>query len=353
MKNTIIIINTILAAMMISGCTTGVEKQITPINTNISSIEVVSFDKGEEKETAEYTVIKEGNAADRKAVAEAARKAEEEKKAAEEAAKAESLMNNQSGNNVNNNTSNNVNNNTGNNTNNSTSNAGRSETTTVRGISLYVAASVSTNDYNNIVSWINNMPSFLIKNVSHIYVVDNIAGYNPTGQDVSGFANGDKIYVKASGVSGRKGTLYHEAAHILDRYNGYSSTATWSSICSTEWSNEGHYSSLNESFAEAVSRYYVDGLSKSQSKTAISNLINTGNLGSNGDGFSSTSVTLYGGGRAIYLYSTPSDRVNYAQLLQPGSSVQAIGVNSDGSWYKVDYQGATYYTPAYLVSLNP
>ena len=379
MKKIIILLNTLLAFSLMAGCTSRVEERIMPMGGSVNEMNEykTSDKKAEEPIELNYTVVKEDNAAvkkaakeeaERKAREEAERKAREEAEriAAEEARRAEeerkaqesynsgyntsNTGNNSSSNNVNKETSNKGNNNTG-----YTQQSGRAEDITVRGISVYISSSVSNNDYDTFINWINNMPSFLLNNVSHIKVVDNIASYNPTGADVSGFANGNKIYVKASGVSGRKGTLYHEAAHILDRYNGYSETSTWRNICSAEWSGEGHYSSANESFAEAVSRYYVDGLSKSQSKAAIKNLVNTGNLGSgsNGDGFEDCNITLYGGYRAVYLYSTPSDRVAQDRLLPVGSSVQAIGVNSDGSWYKISYEGKIYYTPSYLIQLNP
>lgn len=360
MKNIMIFTNLILAGVLVTGCTTRVEQEIPkmglPLNTSVTQ---TSKDVSENNPEIEYVVVKEGSAdenkaaAEKKAAEEAAKKAAEEaKKAAEEAAK-QAAQNNASSNTTTGGSSSNstgsTSGSTGSNSG-STSTPSRSENTTVRGVSVYISSSVSNSDYNRVIGWINNMPSFLLNHVSSVNVVDNISSYTIDGSDASGVTKaGHNIYLKAQGISGRLGSFYHEAGHCLDFYGGYSNSSTWQSICSAEWSGEGYYSAANEAFAEAISRYYVDGLSKSQTVAAIKNLINTGSLGS-GDGFQAISKTLYANPRIIYVYSGPSDF--YSEVItkvQIGESCQAIGINGDGTWYKVQANGVTGYVRADMV----
>ncbi len=319
----------------------------------------------EEKETAEtkeYNVIAERNAgvakqekeeAERKAKEEAERKAKEEaeRKAAEEAAATHKAQSSSStSHQVNNSTSNHTSNNTNTSSNTSNTVPSRAENTTVRGVPVYISSIVSDSDYNRVIGWISNMPSFLLNHVSSINVVSNIQDYTITGGDASGITKGGHdIYLKAQGVSGRLGSLYHEAGHCLDFYGGYSNSSTWQAICSAEWAGEGHYASSNESFAEAISRYYVDGLSKPQSKQAIESLLNTGSLGS-GDGFQAISRTLHADPKIIYVYSGPNDFYSEVITTVPiGETCTAIGINGDGTWYKVEANGVTGYVNVAMV----
>lgn len=353
--------NIILAASLITGCTTRVEQDIPkmgmPLSTTITD---TSKEVSENNPEVEYVVIREGSAdenkaeAEKKAAEEAAKKAAEEaKKAAEEAAKQEAQNNTSSNTTAGGNSGSNNSGSTGSSnggSTESTSTPSRSENTSVRGVSVYISSSVSNSDYNTVISWINNMPSFLLNHVNSVNVVDNIQSYTIDGSDASGVTkSGHDIYLKAQGISGRLGSFYHEAGHCLDFYGGYSNSSTWQSICSAEWSGEGYYAASNEAFAEAISRYYVDGLSKSQTVAAIQNLINTGSLGS-GDGFQAISKTLYADPKIIYVYSGPNDF--YSEVItkvQIGGSCQAIGINGDGTWYKVEANGVTGYVRADMV----
>lgn len=301
------------------------------------------------KKEEEERKAKEKEEADRKAKEEADRKAKEEadKKAAEEASKQE---NNNTSNPGNNNTSNGGNSNTGNNQ----PSTGRADTVNTNGIQVYISPSVSDGDYNTVISWVSNMPGFLTSHISSVNVIDDMRSHTLTGEDASGATKGGhNIYLKADGVSGRLGSLYHEAGHCLDFYGGYSNTSVWEGIRASEWSGEGYYSASNESFAEAISRYFTGGLGKEQTQKAIDSLINTGSLGS-GDGFNSVSTTLYAKYKAIWIYDGPNDfYATQIGTVQIGSSIEATGLNADNTWYKVNYNGQVGYTRADMVSLEP
>ncbi len=340
MKKQILFISLLLAGAVTTGCAstlTVVESPETEPTETITLEELVN--NNNETEMVESVVIAERTheeaIAAKEAAEEAARKAAEEeaaRKAAEEAAKkaaeeAERIAAEEAA-----------------------LNASRAENTTVRGISVYVTKDVSYNDYNTFIEWVNNMPSFLLNHVNSINVVSDIQNYTFTGGDASGVTKGGHdIYIKAQGLKKRLGTLYHEAGHCLDFYGGYSNSSTWQAICNAEWAGEGHYAASNESFAEAISRYYVDGLSKPQSKDAISNLINTGSLGS-GDGFNDDSRSLNAETKQIWIYDGPNDF--YGTVIGKvdiGNSIQSTGINGDGTWYKVNYNGQTGYVKAEMV----
>ena len=227
--------------------------------------------------------------------------------------------------------------------------AARATTTSVSGIPVYVTSSVSDSNYNTFISWVKNMPEYLRRNIKAINVVDDMTQYSATGSDASGLTNGKTIYIKASGLSGRQGSLYHEAGHVLDSVYGYSNTTYWKNICKAEWSGEGHYSTANESFAEAVSRYYTGEPLGSQSKKAIKNIINYGFVeGSNG--LTATNITLYTNSKGTFLYPAPNDRGNYTLIIPTGSTIQATGINADKTWYQVNYKGTVGYVLASFVS---
>lgn len=223
--------------------------------------------------------------------------------------------------------------------------------TTVNGIKVSITSSVSSKDRKKVISWIKKMPKSLTKYIKSVNVVDDMKKYTLTGKDASGVTRGGhNIYLKASGISGRLGSLYHEAGHCLDFDGGYSNTSAWEKIRSAEWSNEGYYSSSSESFAEAISRYYVDGLEKKQTKKAIKKLIKTGSLGKE----SKKKIKLYAKYKAIWIYSGPSDFYGkQIGTVQIGGSIQAIGLTEDKTWYKVKFNGKTGYVKADMVSLTP
>lgn len=224
----------------------------------------------------------------------------------------------------------------------------------VNGISVSITNSVSDADYNNMINWIAEMPSFLTNNIESVSVVDDITQYTMLGEDAAGTTRqGKNIYIKAISNNDKKETLYHEAGHCLDHTNNYSDTNKWNSICNAEWSGEGYYSTARESFAETVSRYYVDGLNKPQSLAAIESLINTGSLGED-SGFKDNYVTLYAKYKAIWIYSGADDFYNpVIATIEIGDSVQAIGLNVEGTWYKVTVNGQEGYCRADMVSLEP
>ena len=223
----------------------------------------------------------------------------------------------------------------------------------VNGISVYITPSVTDSDYNMFIEWVSEMPYFLTSHVETISVVDDITEYTLTGENASGVTKqGRNIYINAINLYDKQGTLYHEAGHCLDFSGGYSDTSTWNNICSSEWYDTGYYATTRESFAEAVSMYYVDGLDKPQSHTAIENLINTGALGEN-DGFKDNYVTLYAKNKAIWIYAGADDFYNPTiGTVEIGDSIQAIGLNTDGTWYKVDMNGQEGYCRADMVSLE-
>lgn len=223
----------------------------------------------------------------------------------------------------------------------------------VNGISVYITPSISDNDYNMAIGWISEMPYFLTEHVETISIVDDITEYTLTGENASGVTKqGKNIYINAVNIFDKKGTLYHEAGHCLDFSGGYSDTSTWNNICSSEWYDTGYYATTRESFAEAVSMYYVDGLDKPQSYEAIESLINTGTLGEN-DGFKDNYVTLYAKNKAIWIYSGADDFYNdQIGTVEIGDSIEAVGLNVDGTWYKVDINGQEGYCRADMVSLE-
>ncbi len=196
------------------------------------------------------------------------------------------------------------------------------------------------------------MPYFLTEHVETISVVDDITEYTLTGENASGVTKqGKNIYINAVNIFDKKGTFYHEAGHCLDFFGGYSDTSAWNNICAAEWFDTGYYATTRESFAEAVSMYYVDGLDKPQSHTAIENLIDTGALGEN-DGFKDNYVTLYAKNKAIWIYAGADDFYNPTiGTVEIGDSIQASGLNTDGTWYKVDMNGQEGYCRADMVSL--
>ena len=222
----------------------------------------------------------------------------------------------------------------------------------VNGISVYITPSISDNDYNMVIGWISEMPYFLTEHIETISVVDDITEYTLTGENASGVTKqGKNIYINAVNIYDKQGTLYHEAGHCLDFFGGYSDTSTWNNICNSEWYDTGYYATTRESFAEAVSMYYVDGLNKSQSYEAIESLINTGTLGED-DGFKDNYTTLYAKYKTIWIYAGADDFYNeQIGTVEIGDSIQAIGLNVDGTWYKVDINGQEGYCRADMVSL--
>lgn len=222
----------------------------------------------------------------------------------------------------------------------------------VNGISVYITDSVTDSDYNMVINWVAEMPSFLTNHVSSINILDDIEQYNLTNKDATGLTKGSDVYVLADGIANRKKTLYHECGHALDNYGGYSYTSKWENITAAEWGGEGHYEVSRESFSEAIARYYVGTLDKTQSYDAIVNLINTGALGED-DGFKDNYTTLYAKYKAIWIYSGADDFYNpVISTVEIGSSVQAVALNTDGTWYKVDINGQEGYCRADMVSLE-
>ena len=211
--------------------------------------------------------------------------------------------------------------------------------TTVDGIVVNVPNSVSDSSYNTFISWIRNMPDYLKKNINVINVVNNIDDYNITaGVSAAGLTDGRIIYIKASNLTSRKGTLYHEAGHVLDNVYGYSYTDYWQKIRKAEWANAGYYSTQLESFAEAISHYHVDGLTKSQSKKAIQNIINYGFIEGKG-AYSSMNKTIYTNNIGLFMYTGASDTTDLVCIIPIGKTATAIGVNSNKTWYRVNYNG--------------
>lgn len=223
--------------------------------------------------------------------------------------------------------------------------------TTVNGIKVSITSSVSDKDRKKVISWIKKMPKFLTRHIKSVNVVDNMKKYTLTGKDASGATRGGhNIYLKASGINKRLGSLYHEAGHCLDFYGGYSNSSIWEGIRASEWSGEGYYSSSSESFAEAISKYYVDGLEKKQTKKAIKKLIKTGSLGKE----SKKKIKLYAKYKAIWIYSGPNDFYGkQIGTVQIGGSIEATGLTEDKTWYKVKFNGKTGYVRADMVSLTP
>lgn len=222
----------------------------------------------------------------------------------------------------------------------------------VNGISVYITDSVTDADYNIVIGWIAEMPSFLTSHINSVNVIDDITQYSQLVSDTAvGLTKGSDIYIKSDNIANRKGNLYHEAGHCLDNYGGYSYTSKWNNICSVEWSDEGYYSTTEESFPEAISHYYVDGLNKPQSYEAIENLINTGSLGED-DGFKENYVILYAEYKTIWIYSGADDFYNpVIATVEIGDTVQAVARNVDGTWYKVDINGQEGYCRADMVSV--
>lgn len=145
-------------------------------------------------------------------------------------------------------------------------------------IKLTISTSASDEEYYNVYSWIDNMPQFLRANIKSIMVCDEL----PFGSKYTvGASQSGEIWIKTSELYDGKAILYHEAGHVLDWANGriYSGSTTWETISQTEWANDGYNSSIRESFAQAVSDYYVGGLNgKPQTKDAIEKIINTGTI---------------------------------------------------------------------------
>jgi len=229
----------------------------------------------------------------------------------------------------------------------------RDDNVYVNGISVYITPSITDDDYNMFIGWVSEMPYFLTSHVEKISVVDDITEYTLTGENASGVTKqGKNIYINAINLYDKQGTLYHEAGHCLDFSGGYSDTSAWNNICNSEWSDAGYYATTRESFAEAVSMYYVDGLNKLQSYEAIESLINTGALGVD-DGFRDNYVTLYAKNKTIWIYSGADDFYNeQIGTVEIGDSIQAVGLNTDGTWYKVDINGQEGYCRADMVSLE-
>ena len=227
--------------------------------------------------------------------------------------------------------------------------AARTATTTVSGIPVYVSSSVSDSNYNTFIAWVKDMPDYLKTHIASISVVDDMTKYTIDGADASGVTRARNIYIKAGSLTSRKGTLYHEAAHCLDFAYSYSNTSTWEKICKAEWSGAGHYSTPVESFAEAVSHYYVDGLTKTQSKKAIQNIINIGWL--TADEFTVIDKTIYTNYRAGWIYPGPSDySTSVIATIPVGGSAHATGINKDKTWYRISYNGTFGYIRADMVS---
>lgn len=329
MKKIIILSNIILAGSFITGTT----NDLFPLNNALPAIQEVVINNNTQ-ENISFTIIKERNASVAKA----------EKKAEEDAAlKAQQEV-------VQNNEENNI---TSNNVNNVTSNKEtRNNVVTVRGITVVISDSVSDSDYNTFINWIKNMPDVLLQYVETISVVDYIENYASVSANAYGVTinNGRDIYITANNLGSRISTLYHEAGHSLDLAGGYSyrfsGTSTWKNICASEWSNEGYYSSTTESFAEAISRYYIDGLNKPESKKAIKQILTTGKL-EEGSVFTDINITLYAKDKNVQIVDLP-DRKATTQLgtIKPYESIEAIGVNQNGTYYKVVYNGQIGYINA-------
>ena len=339
MKKIIILSNILLASSLVTGTT----NDLFLLNNALPAIQEVVINNNTQ-ENISFTIIKERNASVAKA----------EKKAKEDAAlKAQQeVVQNNKENNI---TSNNVNNVTSNNVNKVT----RNNTITVRGITVVISNSVSDSDYNTFINWIKNMPDVLLQYVETISVVDYIENYASVSANAYGVTinNGRDIYITANNLGSRISTLYHEAGHSLDLAGGYSyrfsGTSTWKNICASEWSNEGYYSSTTESFAEAVSRYYLNELgNKSRSRKAIEQILTTGKLEEESV-FTEINITLYAKDKNVQIVDLP-DRKATTQLgtIKPYESIEAIGVNQNGTYYKVIYNGQVGYVNASNVTTD-
>lgn len=337
MKKIIILSNIILAGSFITGTT----NDLFLLNNALPAIQEVVINNNTQ-ENISFTIIKERNAS----VAKAEKKAEEDAalKAQQEVVQ-----------NVNNVTSNKENNITSNVVNKET----RNNTITVRGITVVISNSVSDSDYNTFINWIKNMPDVLLQYVETISVVDYIENYASVSANAYGVTinNGRDIYITANNLGSRISTLYHEAGHSLDLAGGYSyrfsGTSTWKNICASEWSNEGYYSSTTESFAEAVSRYYLNELgNKSRSRKAIEQILATGKLEEESV-FTEINITLYAKDKNVQIVDLP-DRKATTQLgtIKPYESIEAIGVNQNGTYYKVIYNGQVGYVNASNVTTD-
>ena len=329
MKKIIILSNIILAGSFITGTT----NDLFLLNNALPAIQEVVINNNTQ-ENISFTIIKERNASVAKA----------EKKAEEDAALKAQQEVVQNGNNV---TSNIVNKET------------RNNVVTVRGITVVISDSVSDSDYNTFINWIKNMPDVLLQYVETISVVDYIENYASVSANAYGVTinNGRDIYITANNLGSRISTLYHEAGHSLDLAGGYSyrfsGTSTWKNICASEWSNEGYYSSTTESFAEAVSRYYLNELgNKSRSRKAIEQILTTGKLEEESV-FTEINITLYAKDKNVQIVDLP-DRKATTQLgtIKPYESIEAIGVNQNGTYYKVIYNGQVGYVNASNVTTD-
>ena len=329
MKKIIILSNIILAGSFITGTT----NDLFLLNNALPAIQEVVINNNTQ-ENISFTIIKERNASVAKA----------EKKAEEDAALKAQQEVVQNGNNV---TSNIVNKET------------RNNVVTVRGITVVISDSVSDSDYNTFINWIKNMPDVLLQYVETISVVDYIENYASVSANAYGVTinNGRDIYITANNLGSRISTLYHEAGHSLDLAGGYSyrfsGTSTWKNICASEWSNEGYYSSTTESFAEAVSRYYLNELgNKSRSRKAIEQILTTGKLEEESV-FTEINITLYAKDKNVQIVDLP-DKKATTQLgtIKPYESIEAIGVNQNGTYYKVIYNGQVGYVNASNVTTD-
>ncbi len=218
-------------------------------------------------------------------------------------------------------------------------------------VTVNISNSVPSSDRNTFVSWVNSMPYALKKHIKSVNVVDNMRDYSIDGSDASGLTvNGNTIYINSKKLLSRKGSLYHEAGHVLDYVMRYSSTSTWESIRRSEWANAGYYSTANESFAEAVSYYFVDGIGgKPKSQTAIRNILTTGDI--TGQSSITTDVTLKSEMRAIWILSGPSADATSLGFIPVGGSITSRRMTANKQFYIVSYKGQTGYVQASAVDL--
>lgn len=224
---------------------------------------------------------------------------------------------------------------------------------TVSGIKVFVEKELDGEYLNEVMGWISDMPTVLTKHINSINIVYDIYSYRGEleGVDyvVAGFQQAGDIFLNVNYLS--KETLYHEAGHALDYYSKhnlggyYSDTDVWDKICKEEWANEGYYSTNQESFAEAISCYYMNTLDKEQSKKAIEEIIDNGFIKEIGT-FRETDEILFMANDAFWLYEDINNENlcddNNRSLMVAGY-VKAIEVNENKSWYKVDINGQTGY----------
>lgn len=232
----------------------------------------------------------------------------------------------------------------------------RAETVNVSGVKVTITSSVSDDNYYKFISWVENMPTYLICNITAIEVVDDMGRSDDTWGDLTlaGYVRGEStLVINAKNLHNKKGTLYHEAAHVFDRKKGHSATETWMSIANAEWAGEGYYaSSYDESFAEAISRYHLNELvGMPKTKEAIENMLNTGKLAKESE-YTDLDMTVNVSNRALWIYAGASDNTTWLGIIGVGENVKITGINKSGTWYRVEYNGQVAYTEAEFVDYN-